>query len=96
MIDGMSNSVSISAPENDPFLVGGGYRVNFVKSSMEVNTIYAQSNTFEIIEEGTSQTTRATMFTEFITYVLYFRFSPSRSHLQNDAGTFLTSLILFR
>lgn len=47
------SSLSIDAPSGG-YPVGGTYRVNLVKSPSEVNTIFAQSDEFDISEEVAS------------------------------------------
>lgn len=50
-VDGTSgNSISVSPPAGQTFPVGSGFRINFVKSATDVNTIYAQSSEFAITQ----------------------------------------------
>lgn len=50
-VDGTSgNSISVSPPAGQSFPVGSGFRVNFIKSATDVNTIYAQSSEFTITQ----------------------------------------------
>ncbi|KAG8765617.1 hypothetical protein FRC20_005097 [Serendipita sp. 405] len=51
-VDGSLLHVAISASAGTEFPVGNGFRVNFVKSKEDVNTIYAQSSQFRIIKGG--------------------------------------------
>ena len=50
------SSTSFDAPDGG-LNVGGNYRVNLVKSSDELSTIYAQSDEFEIVASDSSSTT---------------------------------------
>ncbi|KAL5508387.1 hypothetical protein ACEPAH_6006 [Sanghuangporus vaninii] len=54
-----ATSVSIDAPSGG-FNVGGSYRVNLVKSQDDLDTIYAQSDEFDITA-GTSSATDSTV-----------------------------------
>jgi len=47
-------------PPSGGWPTGKGFQVNFVKSEDEVNTIYAQSNEFEIAESSSSSSSATT------------------------------------
>jgi hypothetical protein len=50
-VDGTNgNSIAVSPPAGQSFPVGSGFRVNFIKSAGDVNTIYAQSSEFTITQ----------------------------------------------
>ncbi|PVF99785.1 hypothetical protein CPB86DRAFT_730865 [Serendipita vermifera] len=49
-VDGTLLSIAVSPIAGQVFPVGPGFRVNFVKSFTDVNTIYAQSSQFRIKE----------------------------------------------
>ncbi|KAG8835891.1 hypothetical protein FRC17_000441 [Serendipita sp. 399] len=55
-VDGTLLHIAISASAGTAFPPGNGFRVNFVKSKNDVNTIYAQSSQFRIVEGGGAAT----------------------------------------
>ena len=44
------NSISVSPPAGQSFPVGSGFRINFIKSATDLNTLYAQSSEFTITQ----------------------------------------------
>ncbi|KIM33319.1 hypothetical protein M408DRAFT_61759 [Serendipita vermifera MAFF 305830] len=47
-VDGTALSIAISPASGETFPLGNGFRINFIKSDNEMNTIYAQSSQFRI------------------------------------------------
>lgn len=71
-VDGTSgNSILVSPPAGQSFPVGSGFRINFVKSATDVNTIYAQSSEFAITQGSviTASSGSATALTGTVTAV---------------------------
>ncbi|TFK55440.1 hypothetical protein OE88DRAFT_1651752 [Heliocybe sulcata] len=53
LVDGNAGSLAVPSPSNG-FPVGGTFRLNFVKSTQEMSTIYAQSDEFNITQSTAS------------------------------------------
>jgi hypothetical protein len=50
-VDGSTgNSISVSPPAGQSFPVGPSFRINFIKSANDVNTIFSQSSEFTITQ----------------------------------------------
>lgn len=55
LVDGTTESTQVNPPGGG-FVPGGGYQVNFVQDTNDLNTILAQSSTFNITQAATSST----------------------------------------
>ncbi|KAG8693375.1 hypothetical protein FRC09_010553, partial [Ceratobasidium sp. 395] len=76
-VDGTTGKIDCPAPSGG-FPVGKGYRVNLVKSPSEMNTIYAQSSEFEIVN-GISTTSGAMSSTSSMSRTMMVVSSSSTS-----------------
>jgi hypothetical protein len=60
-VDGTLLSIAVSPTNGEVFPIGSGFRVNFVKSASDMNTIYAQSSQFRIASGGQGVTNTSTL-----------------------------------
>jgi len=106
-VDGTNgNSISVSPPAGQSFPVGAGFRINFIKSATDINSIYAQSSEFTITQGSVvSASGSATAPTARTTYT-----APSTStgteaptpvstgdasvHLSSFCGALITALVV--
>ena len=58
-VDGSTGSIQVNPPSGG-FTQGSGYRIDFVKSPDDLNTIYAQSNQFNITSSSSTPNTKGT------------------------------------
>jgi hypothetical protein len=60
-VDGTLLSIAVSPTNGQVFPVGSGFRVNFVKSASDMDTIYAQSSQFPIASGGQGVTNTSSL-----------------------------------